>query len=224
MVPRSTPRHDVTGRSDDDQAYDNLAAVSARRISAAGVLIAITLAAAGCGGSSTQGGTTTTSAAPPAPGSAGGGDFAAADALAATLPKSVMGVPLVVTDATGVEIYANAAAPGYRLAQVLAALGVPATDVVAAAAADEGGKIQIISAVFKGTTAAAIQAALIAAAKGTDANVAIAETTIGGKPVTSATYPNSQVGPTSAYVTGDAAYVITSSDPALAEDALKQLP
>jgi hypothetical protein len=197
--------------------------VTMHRLAAAGLTLAALLLIAGCG-SSTQGGTPMTSAAPAVSGSAAGGDAAEADALAATLPKTVVGVPLVVTDATGVEIYASAAAPGYRLAQIYAALGVPATDVVAAAAADQGGKIQIMSAAFKGATAAAIQAALVAAAKGTDANVAIAQTIIGGKPVTSATYPNSQVGPTLAYVTGDVAYVITSSDPALAEDALKQLP
>ena len=61
-------------------------------------------------------------------------------------------------------------------------------------------------------------------AKGVDPNVTLANTTIGGKSVTTATYPNSKTGPVIAYVTGDTLYLVQSSDPALAEDALKQLP
>ena len=54
--------------------------------------------------------------------------------------------------------------------------------------------------------------------------VELANTTIGGKSVTTATYPNSHTGPVVAYVTGDTLYLLQSSNPALVEDALKQLP
>jgi hypothetical protein len=103
-------------------------------------------------------------------------------------------------------------------------LGVSPTPVAAAAAADTGGKIQIVAAKFGGATSSAIQAQIEAVAKKVDPNVTIANATMGGKSVTTATFPGSHTGPVVAYITGDTLYLVQSSDPALTEDALKQLP
>jgi hypothetical protein len=103
-------------------------------------------------------------------------------------------------------------------------LGVSPAQVGAAGAADTGGKIQIAAAQFSGVSSSAIQTQIEAVAKQVDPGVTLANTTIGGKSVTTATFPGSHTGPVVAYITGDTLYLVQSSDPALTEDALKQLP
>ena len=71
---------------------------------------------------------------------------------------------------------------------------------------------------------AAIQTQVETVAKQADPRSSLANTTIGGKSVTTATYPNTHTGPLVAYITGDTLYLLQSSNPALVEDALKQLP
>ena len=106
----------------------------------------------------------------------------------------------------------------------VAGLGVTPAQVGVAAAVDPDGKIQILAAEFNGVSSSAIQAQVEAVAKGVDPSVTLANTTIGGKSVTTATFPGSKTGPVISYITGDTLYLVQSSDPALAEDALKQLP
>jgi hypothetical protein len=103
-------------------------------------------------------------------------------------------------------------------------LGVSPAQVAAAAAADSGGKIQIVAAQFSGASSSAIQTQIEAVAKQVDPNVTLANSTVGGKSVTTATFPGSHTGPVVAYITGDTLYLVQSSDPALTEDAVKQLP
>jgi hypothetical protein len=183
---------------------------------------AIALIAGACGGSAATGSTgpTVPSVALPS----GGGDFATSAKLEATLPTSVAGVALTTGSINVLQLYTTGNTAANILTLFVTGLGVSPAQVGVAGAVDSGGKIQIIAAQFNGVASTAIQAQVEAVAKGVDPNVALANTTIGGKPVTTATYPGSQTGPVVAYVTGDTMYLIQSSDPALVEDALKQLP
>lgn len=196
--------------------------MTARRLVAAGVAIVVALAAASCGGSSAS--TGPTSAPSVALPSNGGGDFATSKQLEATLPTTVGGVALTTGSLNVLQLYTTGNTAANILTLFVTGLGVSPAQVGVAGAADSGGKIQIIAAQFNGVTSTAIQAQVEAVAKKVDPGVTLANTTIGGKPVTTATYPGSHTGPVVAYVTGDTLYLIQSSDPALVEDALTQLP
>ena len=199
--------------------------MTARRRVLLGLAAAATIVVTACGGTSTA--TSPPSSTGPgasvAPGGSGG-DFATSAKLEATLPTTVGGVALQTGSINVLQLYTTGNATANILTLFTAGLGVSPAQVGVAAAADSDGKIQILAAEFNGVTSAAIQAQVEAVAKGVDPNVTLANTTIGGKAVTTATYPNSKTGPVIAYVTGDTLYIVQSSDPALAEDALKQLP
>jgi hypothetical protein len=178
-----------------------------------------------CGGTSTA--TTPPSSTGPgssiAPGGSGG-DFAQSAKLEATLPKVVGGVPLVTGSINVLQQYTTGNQTTNLLTLLIAGLGVSPAQVGVAAAANPDGKIQILAAEFNGVTSSAIQAQVETVAKSIDPGVTLANTTIGGKSVTTATFPGSKTGPVISYITGDTLYLVQSSDPALAEDALKQLP
>jgi hypothetical protein len=197
---------------------------SGRRVGLA-LVAALAVLVTACGGSSTP--TTAPSSTGPGistvPGG-NGGDFAQSAKLEATLPDSVGGVALQKGSLNVLQFYTGGNSAANILTLFIAGLGVTPAQVGVAAAVDPDGKIQILAAEFTGVTSEAIQAQVETVAKGIDPNVTLANTTIGGKPVTTATYPNSKTGPAIAYVTGDTLYLVQSSDPALAEDALKQLP
>ena len=184
---------------------------------------AIAIIAGACGGSAATGSAGPTSV-PSVALPSGGGDFATSAKLEATLPTSVGGVALTTGSINVLQLYTTGNTAANILTLFGTGLGVPPSQIGVAGAADSGGKIQIIAAQFSGVASTAIQAQVEAVAKQVDSKVALANTTIGGKPVTTATYPGSQTGPVVAYVTGDTLYLIQSSDPALVEDALKQLP
>lgn len=198
-----------------------------RRLGAAGLVLTALVLLAGCGGSS----------APPAAsslpsialpsgddGSDGNGGFASSKQLEATLPTNVNGVMLTTGSINVLQLYTTGNTALNTLTVFSAGLGTNPAQVAVAAAADPDGKIQIIGAQFQGQTSAAIQAEVEKVAKQTDPNVVLASVTIGGKPVTTATFPNDHDGPTYTYVTGDTLYILQSADPALIEAALKQLP
>lgn len=151
-------------------------------------------------------------------------EFAESAKLEATLPDTVGGVALQKGSLNVLQFYTGGNSAANILTLFVAGLGVTPAEVGVAAAVDPDGKIQILAAEFNGVTSAAIQAQVEAVAKGVDPNVTLANTTIGGKSVTTATYPGSKTGPVISYITGDTLYIVQSSDPALAEDALKQLP
>jgi ABC-type glycerol-3-phosphate transport system substrate-binding protein len=185
----------------------------------AGAALALAVVAGACGG------TTPTGSAPT------GGlpsvaipSFAESAQLEATLPTSVGGVTLQTGSLNVLNLYLNGNTAANFLTVMIAGLGVSPAQVGVAAAADSGGQIQIAAGQFNGVTSAAIQTQIETVAKAQDPNVTLANTTIGGKSVTTATYPNSHTGPVVAYVTGDTLYLLQSSNPALVEDALKQLP
>ncbi len=178
-----------------------------------------------CGGSSTP--TTAPSSAGPgisiAPGGSGA-DFAKSAKLEATLPTSVGGVTLQTGSINVLQQYTTGNQTTNLLTLMSAGLGVSPAQVGVAAAADTDGKIQILAAEFNGVSSSAIQAQVETVAKSVDPGVTLANTTIGGKSVTTATFPGSKTGPVISYITGDTLYLVQSSDPALAEDALTQLP
>jgi len=193
--------------------------VPARRF-AAGVLVGLAIVLSACGGSSP----TPASGQVSLPPGSQNVEFAESAKLAATLPTNVGGVALQTGSLNVLQLYTSGNSAANILTLFVAGLGVSPAQVGVAAAADPDGKIQIIAAEFNGVTSSAIQAQAEAVAKSVDPNVTLANTTIGGKAVTTATYPNSHTGPVIAYITGDTLYLVQSSDPALAEDALTQLP
>ena len=197
--------------------------MTARRLAAAGVVLAIAGAVAGCGGSSASTGASSLPSVA-LPGGSNAGGFATSKQLEATLPTSVGGVALTTGSLDVLQLYTTGNTAANTLTLFVTGLGVTPAQVAAAGAADSGGKIQIVAAQFNGVSSTAIQAQVEAVAKQVDPNVALANATIGGKSVTTATYPGSHTGPVVAYVTGDTLYLVQSSDPALVEDALKQLP
>ncbi len=199
-----------------------------RRLGAAGLVLTALVLVAACGGSSTSPGVSSVpSIALPSGGdggSDGNGGFASSKQLEATLPTNVNGVMLTTGSINVLQLYTTGNTALNTLTVFSAGLGTNPAQVAVAAAADPDGKIQIIGAQFQGQTSAAIQAEVETVAKQTDPNVVLANTTIGGKPVTTATFPNDHDGPTYTYVTGDTLYILQSADPALIEAALKQLP
>jgi hypothetical protein len=190
-----------------------------------GLTVAFALVIAGCGGSSTAS-TPPSSAGPGASGApaGSGGGFATSKQLEATLPTSVGGVTLTTGSLDVLQLYATGNQAANILTLMVTGLGVSPAQVGAAAAADSGGKIQIVAAQFSGASSSAIQTQIEAVAKQVDPNVTLANSTVGGKSVTTATFPGSHTGPIVAYITGDTLYLVQSSDPALTEDAVKQLP
>lgn len=188
------------------------------RLIGAALVVAVIVAA--CGGSSTPTGSAPTGGQP----SGAVPSFAESAALEATLPTSVGGVTLQTGSLNVLNLYLNGNTAANFLTVMIAGLGVSPAQVGVAAAADTGGQIQIAAGQFNGVSSAAIQTQVETVAKANDPNVTLANSTIGGKSVTTATYPNSHTGPVVAYVTGDSLYLLQSSNPALVEDALKQLP
>lgn len=199
-----------------------------RRSVAAALGLTATLAIAACGGSSASPASSSApSIALPSGGGAVGSDnagFGSSKALEATLPTTVGGVTLTTGSINVLQLYTTGNTAANTLTLFGAGLGVTPNQAAVAGAADPDGKIQIVAAQFVGQTSAAIQAEFGTLAKQTDPKVVLASTTIGGKPVTTATFPNDHDGPTYSYVTGDTIYILQSADPALIEDALKQLP
>lgn len=175
-----------------------------------------------CGGSSTP--TTAPSITGSIAPGGSGGDFATSAKLEATLPTSVGGVTLQTGSINVLQQYTTGNQTTNLLTLLIAGLGVSPAQVGVAAAADTDGKIQILAAEFNGVSSSAIQAQVETVAKSVDPGVTLANTTIGGKSVTTLTFPGSKTGPVISYITGDTLYLVQSSDPALAEDALKQLP
>ena len=201
--------------------------MTGRRLSAAGLTVAALLLVAGCGGSASS---SAPSTAPSValPSGDGGGDgntgFASSKALEATLPTTVGDVTLTTGSIDVLQLYTTGNTAANTLTVFSAGLGTNPAQVAVAGAVDPDGKIQIVAAQFKGVTSAAIQTEVETVAKQTDPNVVLANTTIGGKAVTTATFPNDHDGPTYTYVTGDTLYILQSADPALIEAALTQLP
>ncbi len=155
----------------------------------------------------------------------GNGGFAKSAKLEATLPQTANGVALTTGSTNVLQLYTTGNQTVNVLTIFSSDLGVPPASIGAAAAVDAtGGTIEIIAAQFAGQTPAALQAEVEKYAKQVDPGVTLANTTIGGKSVTTATFPKSQAGPIIAYITGDTLYLIQSPVPATAEDALKQLP
>jgi len=183
-------------------------------------LIGLAIVLSACGGSSATPGSGQVSLPPGSPSV----EFAESAKLAATLPDSVGGKSLQKGSLNVLQLYSTGNSAANILTLFIAGLGVSPSQVGVAAAVDDQGMIQIIAAQFTGVASSAIQAQAETVAKGVDPNVTLANTTIGGKSVTTATYPNSHTGPVISYITGDTLYLVQSSDPALAEDALKQLP
>lgn len=199
------------------------------RSATAGLVLTALLLLVACGGSSASPGASSgPSIALPSGGGDGGSDgnggFASSKQLEATLPTNVNGVMLTTGSINVLQLYTTGNTALNTLTVFSAGLGTNPAQVAVAAAADPDGKIQIIGAQFQGQTSAAIQAEVETVAKQTDPKVVLASVTIGGKPVTTATFPNDHDGPTYTYVTGDTLYILQSADPALVEAALKQLP
>jgi hypothetical protein len=190
------------------------------RIRGATLALATGLLLAACGGSSAP----AASGAAPSAGGPVAGAFGSSAALTATIPTRVLTTILQTGGANAVALYTDPQGPSVLLATMAGDLKASPSSIFAAAGADQGGKIQIVAGQFQGVDSAALQAEVIKLAKGTDPNVVLTNPTIGGKPVTSAAFPGSQVGPTIAYIKGDTVYFVRSSDPALTEDAVKQLP
>ena len=184
------------------------------RLAGGALVLAVIVAA--CGGSSTPSVGIPTAVAIPS--------FAESAQLEATLPTSVGGVTLQTGSLNVLALYTGGNTAANFLTIMIAGLGVSPSQVGVAAAADTGGQIQIAAGQFNGVTSSAIQTQVETVAKAADPSVTLANTTIGGKSVTTATYPNSHTGPVVAYITGDTLYLLQSSNPALVEDALKQLP
>ena len=199
-----------------------------RHLPAAGFALAALVAVAACSGSPTPSAPAgASSAAAPSGGGPVGSDnagFGTSKALEATLPTTVGGATLTTGSINVLQLYTTGNTAANTLTLFGAGLGVSPAQAAVAGAADPDGKIQIVAAQFTGQTPAAIQAEAETIAKQADSKVVLANTTIGGKPVTTATYPNDHDGPTYWYVTGDTIYILQSGDPALIEDALKQLP
>jgi hypothetical protein len=182
----------------------------------AGAALVLAVIVGACGGSSTPSVVIPTAVAIPS--------FAESAQLEATLPTSVGGVTLQTGSLNVLALYTTGNSAANFLTVMIAGLGVSPSQVGVAAAADSGGQIQIAAGQFSGVTSSAIQTQVETVAKAADPSVTLANTTIGGKSVTTATYPNSHTGPVVAYITGDTLYLLQSSNPALVEDALKQLP
>jgi hypothetical protein len=209
LMNRSTTSSSVVGRS------------------AAGFLLSALVAlVAACSGSSTgTGGASSPVVVNPGGSDDGNGGFAKSAKLEATLPKSANGVALTTGSINVLQLYTTGNTAANFLTVFSTDLGVPPAQIGAAAAADvTGGTIQIVAGQFAGQTSAALQTEIEKMARQSDSKVTLANTTIGGKQVTTATYPTSQAGPIISYITGDTIYLIQSPVPATAEDALKQLP
>ena len=115
--------------------------------------------------------------------------FGTSKALEATLPTTVGGATLTTGSINVLQLYTtgNTAANTLTLFGAASASARPRPRSPARPNAD--GKIQIVAAQFTGQTPAAIQAQAETIAKQADSKVVLANTTIGGKPVTTATYP-----------------------------------
>jgi hypothetical protein len=122
------------------------------------------------------------------------------------------------------SLFRGTPGPTHGLTLLVSDLGISPAQVEVAAAADSAGKIQIVAATFGGVASAAIQAGLEKIAKQVDQSVTIALGTMGGKSIATYIFPESQLEPVVSYILEDTVYVITSSDQALIEDALGQLP
>lgn len=208
-MSRSMPGHATVGRA------------------AAGLLLtAVVVLLAACAGSSAV--SPAASAAPvvtPGGSDDGNGGFAKSAKLEATLPTTANGVTLTTGSTNVLQLYTTGNATVNLLTTFSVDLGVPPAQIGAAAAVDAtGGTIQMVAGQFAGQTSAALQAEFEKVAKGVDPKVTLANTTIGGKQVTTATYPSSQTGPVIGYIIGDTIYITQSAVPATAEDAIKQLP
>ncbi len=191
-----------------------------RRTLGATMTLAVGLILAACSGSSAP----ATSGAGPSAGGPVAGAFQSSAALTATIPTRVLTVILQTGGANAVVSFTDPQGPSVLLATMASNLKASPASVSVAAGADQGGKIQIVAGQFQGVDSAALQAEVVRLAKGIDPNVVLTDPTIGGKQVTSAAFPGSQVGPTIAYIKGNTVYFVKSSDPALTEDAVKQLP
>jgi hypothetical protein len=150
--------------------------------------------------------------------------FCSSDSLTATIPTKVNGITLVTTGANALVAYGVAAGPLYNLTAITADLGASPASTCVAGGADQDGQIQIIAYQFQGISSSAIQAEIEKVAKQADPNVTLANTTLGGKAVTTATFPGSQKAPIVAYVKGDTVYIVQSSDIATSTAAVQQLP
>ncbi len=152
------------------------------------------------------------------------GGFCESPSLTASIPTKVNDVILVTTGANALVAYGVASGPLYNLTLMTSDLGANPGAVCVAGGADQDGKVQIIAAQFQGITTAAIQAEVEKMAKAADPNVALANTTMGGKQVTTATFPGSQEAPIVAYIKGDTVYYIEASDATLSAAAVQALP
>ena len=121
------------------------------------------------------------------------------------------------------QLYSSGNQTANFLTLMVTGLGVSPAQVGAAAAADPGGKIQIVAGQFGGVASSAIQAQVEAVASRSSQRHP-GQLDGRRKQVTTATFPGSRTGPVVAYITGDTLYLVQSSDPALTEDAVKQLP
>ena len=193
---------------------------AARRLGVAGLILAAAAVVAACGGGSTSSPAGTLAPASLLP-SAG---FCSSDSLTASIPTSVNGLTLQTTGANALVAYGVAAGPLYNLTAITADLGANPASTCVAGGADTQGQIQIIAYQFQGISSSAIQAEIEKLAKQADPNVTLANTTMGGKAVTTATYPGSHKAPVVAYVKGDTVYIIQSSDAATSTAAVQALP
>jgi hypothetical protein len=151
--------------------------------------------------------------------------FAKSAKLEATLPQTANGVALTTGSTNVLQLYTTGNVALNLLTTFSADLNVPPAQIGAAAAIDAtGGTIQMVAGQFTGQTSAALQTEFEKVATTTDPKVTLANTTMGGKQVTTATFPGSQTGPVIGYITGDTIYITQSAVPATAEDAIKQLP
>ena len=191
----------------------------ARRVGVAGLALAGAVLLASCGGTSSS----SASSVPPASLLPSAG-FCSSDALTASIPTNVNGITLQTTGANALVAYGIAPGPLYNLTAITAALGANPGATCVAGGADTQGQIQIIAYQFQGISSSAIQAEMDNLAKQVDPKVTLANTTMGGKAVTTATFPSSQKAPVVYYIKGDTVYIIQSSDIATSTAAVQQLP
>jgi hypothetical protein len=176
---------------------------------------------AACGGSSSSSPADSAGAVGSA---APGGGYCESASLTASIPTKVNDVVLQTTGANALVAYGVASGPLYNLTLMIGDLGTTPASTCVAGGADQDGKLQIIAAQFKGASSSAIQTEIEKVAKQADPNVALANVAMGGKQVTTATFPGSQVAPIVAYITGDTLYYIEASDATLSAAAVQALP
>ena len=154
--------------------------------------------------------------------------FNADPQLAAQLPSEVRGTQLQKVSFAGAQFLTGNDENSREFRDTLTRLGKSPADVTVAAAADPASalKVQIVAFKVAGADANRVLQELLASARReSTAGVDVAQTTIGGKSVTTMLDKDeTDEGLAYLYPKGDTVFFVQSPDRALAEEAVSKLP